>query len=245
MRGNFCTTDSIGTIRTFITDSWRLVVTLSRYSICSLNAELAEASLLVALIDTREFFAIISSLTRFIKESSFSISTRTVRFTTGLLDAAFFSCLEDVADAGCVSCTVVVSSNFSAAFSTGSTDTVRSDFAADRFTGADTGTSFSISAFAAGSSLSGSSVPAARPVGACERSSSPPTARSISDTDSAAAITSSSVLSESTNMLKSFSNCSSSISCAEGLDTIISPRLSIALNTRKALAAFRMQLSCT
>ena len=39
---------------------------------------------------TREFFAMINSLTKFIRTSSFSISTRTVRFTTGL-ETVFFS----------------------------------------------------------------------------------------------------------------------------------------------------------
>ena len=93
IRGNRLTTLSIGTMRTFITDSCRFVVTRSKYSICSWNAcafaicpdgEAAPA-------DTSPFFAIISSLTRFIRTSSLSISTRTERLPTFPLEAdAFF-----------------------------------------------------------------------------------------------------------------------------------------------------------
>ena len=84
IRGNLFTTLSIGTIRTFITDSWRLVVILSRYSICSWNDWFWKLPPSWEPMDTRLFFAIISSLTWFISASSFSISTRTVRFVTGL-----------------------------------------------------------------------------------------------------------------------------------------------------------------
>ena len=72
-----------------MTDSCKEVVTLSRYSICSFTAVLDVPD--TADADTREFFAIINSLTRFIKVSSFSISTLTVLFTTGLLATGFFS----------------------------------------------------------------------------------------------------------------------------------------------------------
>ena len=78
IRGNLLTTLSIGIIRTFITDSCKFVVTLSRYSICSLKLWLMLSEPSSLLAETRPFFAIISSLTRFISTSSFSISTRTV-----------------------------------------------------------------------------------------------------------------------------------------------------------------------
>ncbi len=81
------TTLSIGTILTFITDSCRLVVTLSKYSICSFTLLFLSPT----EAETSEFFAIINSLTKFMSTSNFSMSTRTVRLTTGLETGAFFS----------------------------------------------------------------------------------------------------------------------------------------------------------
>ena len=101
IRGKRFKTLSIGTIRTFITDSCRFVVTLSKYSICSLNP-LSFLCSFVALLETNPFFAMINSLTRFIKTSSFSISTRTVRPIAGFaLEVAFFSGFFCVAAAAC------------------------------------------------------------------------------------------------------------------------------------------------
>ena len=117
IRGNRFTTLSIGTIRTFITDSCRLVVTLSRYSIFSLNVEFDDKSAVPSAeeTETKAFFAMISSLTRFIKTSNLSISTRTERlatfpFVTGFFGASFFSSF-------CV--TAVASTVFSSCFSSG------------------------------------------------------------------------------------------------------------------------------
>ena len=66
-----------------------MVVTLSRYSICSLKLLSLLVFWALELMDTRPFFAMISSLTRFIRTSSFSISTRTVLPTAGF--TFFFS----------------------------------------------------------------------------------------------------------------------------------------------------------
>ena len=68
---------------------------------------------------------------------------------------------------------------------------------------------------------------------------------SISETRSMTFVTTSIVESETTIRLNSVSNRSSSISCADGRDTIISPISSIDLKTRNARAAFNIQLSCT
>ena len=80
-----------------MTDSWRVVVIRSRYSICSWKVclllespDAAELSVACAERETSEFFAMISSDTWFIRASSFSISTRTVRAVTGLFTVCFF-----------------------------------------------------------------------------------------------------------------------------------------------------------
>ena len=187
-----------------MTDSCKLVVTLSRYSTCSLNSFPTFPMELVA--ETSEFFAMISSLTRFMRESSFSMSTRTVRFTTGL-DTAFFS---------------VFLAGAASAFATGAT------------------AAFSVFA----SSFLGSSGSSST-VTAVFGSHAAPLADSISDTFRTAASSLSRLHSVMQIREKSKSNFSSSISCTGGQDTITSPSSSIALNTRKALAAFKIQVSCT
>ena len=209
IRGNLLTTLSIGTIRTFITDSCKFVVTLSKYSICSLKFALCEFSCVD--IDTKEFFAIISSLTKFIRESNFSISTRTVLFTTGLPATGFFSAAGAAA--------------FAAGAATG--------FFSSTFAGAE------------GSATAAAVVVPMLCLCILVKSITSPITLSISETLRPALITSSRVLSVTTIRLKSLSNFSSSISCAGGLETIISPFSSIALNTRNALAALRTQESCT
>ena len=58
-------------------------------------------------------------------------------------------------------------------------------------------------------------------------------------------VTVSKSLSVITITLKSRSNFSSSISCVDGTETMISPSSSNALNTKNDLAAFKIHASCT
>ena len=217
IRGNFATTLSIGTIRTFITDSWRFVVTLSRYSICSLTEPVSPLPSSAAVAEIREFFAIISSLTKFIRLSSFSISTLTVLFTTGF--AAGFADDCDGAAAG---------------FATGAAA------AAGAGAALGSGAAFGSSAGLFSTGFSGSAGLAGAAITYSEQNAS-----SISDTLLTASLTSSAVLPEIKIRLNVSSNFSSSISCAVGDETMISPSFSNALNTRNALAAFNTQASST
>ncbi len=224
MRGNLFTTLSIGTILTFITDSCRLVVTLSKYSICSLIPLCAAPPFCIMVASeaaTREFLAIISSLTRFINTSSFSISTRTVRFTTGLPPDCFAAAGCFAAGAAVCACGVCTAA--------GATAVPASLFSASLCI---------LSLCSSASLLSSSSF-------ITERSMASAFTDSISDTLPIAAITLSTEASVIRIKEKSKSKRSSSISCADGLETIISPSSSTALNTRNALAAFNRQLSCT
>ena len=72
----------------------------------------------------------------------------------------------------------------------------------------------------------------------------PTTACFTSDTDSIAFLTVSRLSFVKYNRLKSISNFSSSISCTLGTALITSPSSSNALNTKNALAAFKIQDSC-
>jgi hypothetical protein len=72
-----------------------------------------------------------------------------------------------------------------------------------------------------------------------------PAASLISDTFLINAMILSYFSSVTTIMLKSKSNFSSSISCTDGSDLMISPCPSRFLNTRNALAAFKIQFSST
>ena len=168
-----------------MTDSCRFVVTLSRYSICSLKPAPVAPSVLEA--DTSEFLAMISSLTRFISTSSFSISTRTVLFTTGFPPFLSVCCLT-----GALFC--------------GAAAGLVSGFPA------------TTAGFSSGSSFTDVSILITSP-----------TTEAISDTFSAALMISSSGWSEIMIRLNSRSNFSSSISCAEGLQTMISAFSSTAL----------------
>ncbi len=187
-----------------------MVVTLSKYSICSSNALFCAFSCVET--DTSEFLAIISSLTRFIRTSSFSISTRTVRLTTGFPPPCFLSGVFPLcaAAAGALWVTAALAAAFSA--------------------GVPAALSTAVPPVISSTSVS-------------------PTTRlytfSISETRSMTFVTTSIVESETTIRLNSVSNRSSSISCADGRDTIISPISSIDLKTRNARAAFNIQLSCT
>ena len=138
----------------------------------------------------------ISSLTRFINTSSFSISTLTERLTIGLPVAGLL--LLPLAGA--------FDSFFSSFFS-----------------------ATAVSFFVSSGSFSNFS----------------PIASLISDTFLITPRTFSRDSLEITHILKSKSNFSSSISCAGGLDLIISPTLSKFLNTKNALAAFKRHASST
>ena len=207
IRGKRFTTFSIGTILTFITDSCRLVVTLSRYSICSLNAASLLVSSSVEFIDTSPFLAIISSLTRFIRTSSFSISTRTVRPTAGFA--------VDFLAAGCAA-----SAGLAAALA-----------AAGCAAGFGFSASLGSSLTGSGSGFTSGSV-ASKTI-----SNGPTIASLTSETFSTAALTLSRLSFVKYTRLKSISNFSSSISCTSGTAFITSPSSSNALNTRNALAA--------
>ena len=220
MRGNLATTLSMGTIRTFITDSCRFVVTLSRYSICSLTEPLSPLFSSAAVAEISEFLAMISSLTRFIRLSSFSISTLTVLFTTGFAAGLFD---DEDADAA-----AVFAAGAGAAVGTGAL-------------GAGAATAvFPSSAGFGSAGFSGSAGFAdAVSVYSAQKASS------ISDTLLTASLISPAVLPEIKIRLNVSSNFSSSISCAVGADTMISPSFSSALNTRNALAAFNTHASST
>ena len=195
-----------------------LVATLSRYSICSFTVPLTIPAELAA--DTRPFFAMISSLTRFIRTSSFSVSTRTVRLTTGL-------------PAGFLLPVPPACASFPAAGSAGA-GTV------SFFSGSGAGAA---SSFAGAGAASGAFAASGSAAFTCEGSNSPISQPSISETFIMISLTLSSLSSAASMRLKENSNFSSSISCAEGTDIAISPMSSRPLNTRKALAAFSMQLS--
>ena len=147
----------------------------------------------------------ISSLTRFISTSSFSISTLTDLLTTGLLEDLVVA-PDLLAAAGALLLSATATAD-------------ESDFLATEVSSASPvlGT-FVI--FVANTCL-------------------------ISDTFSTAFLTVSISFSVITTIVNSNSNLSSSISCAEGSDLIISPNSSTALNTRNALAAFKIQFSST
>ncbi len=172
-----------------------------------------------AVAEISEFLAMISSLTRFIRLSSFSISTLTVLFTTGF--AAGFE--EDWEDAG------AAGAGFGAGAAAG--------------TGAALVSGAALTASSAGllsAGFSGSAGCAGAAVTYSEQYAS-----SISDTLLTASLISSEVLPEIKIRLKVSSNFSSSISCAVGDETMISPSFSNALNTRNALAALSTQASST
>ena len=172
------------------------MVTLSRYSICSLKFWLC-CICSAALDATSPFLAIISSLTRFMRTSSFSISTRTDLFTTGFDDVLACAGLA-LSLAGALLLPAV--SAFSSTLVSSSLMTICS-----------------------------------------------PSASLISDTFLTVATTLSRGSLDIMNILKSRSNFSSSMSCVDGIDLMISPSSSRFLNTRNALAAFNIQFGsiCT
>ena len=152
----------------------------------------------------------ISSETRFIRTSSFSISTRTVLFTTGLpkgflppAGPAAGALPAAGAGAGAAPCAGTAAGAAAAA-------------------GAGSGAS-SAAAFSA------------------SRSNSPHSHPATSETDLTISMTFSFDSSVIITRLNEKSNFSSSISCVLGSETTISPISSIPLNTRKPLAALRIQ----
>ena len=162
----------------------------------------------------------ISSLTRFISESSFSISTRTVLFTAGFPAAFLAGALPPLFAGAALSAfatSVVFASCASSFFASGS--------------------------FSAGAAASGSEASSALLLSDEPPSNTPPNASAISDTLLMAVIIGASSPSEDMRTLNSNSKFSSSISWVEGFAATTSPNSSIALNTRNALAALSRQFS--